>query len=149
MGILVVANLLLLLRDIHRDLHCLGRVAQGSVKLEGVLGLFWNVISFAHEIVYELVRQSVQLCLGHHIDHVRDARLTLLDVQLESLICLLSFLVMLRSTAPLRLALVILSDSQVLINIAFINLEDNLGILVHFLMRLRNNESVLTFPSQD
>ena len=111
MSVLVVTNLLLLLRDVDCDLDGLSSVAESSIKLKRMLWLLRNVISFAHKVVHKLMSQSVKLCLGNHFDHIRDGALTLLDVKLESFIQLLTLLIMLGSTSPLRLALKVLGNA--------------------------------------
>lgn len=93
------------------------------------------------------MRQCVDLGLRNHVDHVRDARLTLLDVELESLVVLLRFLVVLSCAAPLGLSFVVLGNAEVLIDVTLIDLQDDLRILVHLLVRLSDDESVLAFAS--
>lgn len=73
MGILVVTDLLLLLSNVYSNLDRLSSVAEGTVQTESVLGLLGDVISLAHEVVHELVGERVELSLGDHIDHIRDA----------------------------------------------------------------------------
>ena len=111
MSVFVVTDLLLLLCNVECNLDSLGSVAEGSIKLERVLWLLRNVISLAHKVVHELVSESVELGLCDHVDHIRDAALTLLDVQFQSLVGLLALLVVLCSAAPLRLAFEVLGDA--------------------------------------
>lgn len=59
MGVLVVSNLLLLLCDIYSNLYGLAGVAEGAVETECVLRLLGDVIGLAHEVVYELVGESI------------------------------------------------------------------------------------------
>lgn len=89
MSVLVVSNLLLLLRDVDSNLDGLGCVSKSSVELESVLRFFRDVIGFTHKIVNKLVGQSIELCLGNHVDHISDAALSLLDVELECFVQLL------------------------------------------------------------
>lgn len=147
--ILVIANLLLLLRNRHGNLDGLPRIANGSVQAERVLGLLGDVVSFTHQVVNQLMRQRFNLGFGDHVDHVRNVGLPLLNVQLERLVQLFALLVVFGCAAPLRFSLVKLGDLKVFIFVLLVNFEDNLRIFVHFLMRLGNHESVLAFATQD
>ena len=149
MGILVVTDLLLLLRDVHGNLNSLSGVAEGSVELEGVLRFLGDVISFAHQVVNKLMGKGFDLGPGDHLDHVRDAGFTLLDVELESLVRLLSSLVVLASAAPLRFTFEELGNSEMLVDVSIVNLEDDLRVFVHLLMRLGNDESILTLAAKN
>ena len=112
-----------------------------------MLRLFGNVVCLTHKIIDKFMCQSIKLSFCNHVDHVRNASLSLLDVKFESFCELLGLLVMLGSTAPLRFTLIILSDSQVLIDVSLVNLENDLCIFVHFLVRLGYDKSVLTASS--
>lgn len=55
MRILVVAKLLFLACNIDGNFYCLSHVANSSVEFKGPLRLLWNVISFTHQVVDQLV----------------------------------------------------------------------------------------------
>lgn len=92
--------------------------------------------------------KRIELSLGHHVDHVRDAGFAFLDVELERFVKLFGLLVVLTGTAPLRFSLVVLGNAQVLVNIAVVDLEDNLCVLIHLLMRLRDYEGVFSTAAE-
>ena len=51
MSVFVVSKFLLLLCDVDSNLDCLLHIANGSIQLEGPLGLLRLVINLAEEIV--------------------------------------------------------------------------------------------------
>lgn len=55
---------------------------------------------------------------------------------------------MLCGATPLGLALVELGDSEVFVDVSFIDLQDDLGILVHLLMGLSDDEGIFTLASE-
>ena len=58
-SVFVIAQLLLLLSDRNCDLYSLTDLAGFLIQSECVLGLFRNSVGFAHQVVYQLVRQSI------------------------------------------------------------------------------------------
>lgn len=56
---------------------------------------------------------------------------------------------MLGSSSPLRLAFVVLSDSQMLVRVLLIGLENDFSVFIHDLMRLSDYKSLLSFTSED
>ena len=149
MRILVITELLLLLRDADCDLYSLPDVADRSVKLEGPLRLLWHVVCLAHQVIDELVGQCVELDSSNHVYHFRDHLLTVRHVQLQGFAVLLSPIVVASCFAPLLLALVVLGDLEVLLSVSIIVLQDYFSVLIHLLMRLGNNKSVIALPAKD
>ncbi len=56
---------------------------------------------------------------------------------------------MLGCLPPLGLAFVVVGNALVLLRVFLINLEDDLRVLVHFLVALRNDKSVLALTAQN
>jgi len=113
--ILIVPKLLLLLCNVDRDLDRLFDIADRPIQLERPLRLFRLIIDLAEQIVNEFMSECLDLDLGHHFNHIRYHLLSLGYVKLQGLVVLLTLLVVLGCSAPLRLALVVLGDSQVLV----------------------------------
>jgi hypothetical protein len=140
MSIFVVSKLLFLLRNIDSNLYCLLHISYSSVEFKSPLWLLWNVISLSHQVVDQLMSQCIYLDLADHLNHVRNLRLSFMNEELKSLLILLTLFIMLGSIAPLTLSLKVLSNLQVLLSVLVINFQNNFCVLVHFLMRLSNNE---------
>ena len=149
MGILVIAKFLLLGSNVDGDLHCLTDVADGAVQLECPLRLLRDVVILAHQVVHQLVGKRVKLDLGDHLDHLRDHSLAIGDVELKSLAIELGLVVVTGSVAPLRLAFVELSDLEVFFGIVSRMLQYNFGVFIHLLVRLGDDEGVVTFASEN
>lgn len=122
MGILVVANFLLLLRDIDSNLDGLCGVSKSSIEFKSVLWLFGHIVSLPHQVINKFVSQSVKLGLCNHVNHVRNAGVSFLNVKLKSFVELFRFLIVLGCSTPLGFAFIVLSDSQMFIVVPFINL---------------------------
>lgn len=99
-----------------------------------MLWFLGDVVSLTHQVVNELVGECFNFSLGNHIDHIRNAAFTFLDVELECLVGLFGLLIVFAGTTPSRLSFVVLGNSQMLIDVSLVDLENNLGIFVHFLM---------------
>ena len=121
MCVLVVAKLLFFLRNIDGNFDCLVDISDGTVEFECPLRLLGNIIGLSEQIVDELVSQSIHLYLSNHLDHIWNDTLTLLDVQFECLRVLFTPLIMLSSTTPLVLTLVILGNLHVFVDTSVIN----------------------------
>ena len=147
-GVLVVAEVLFLLRDIDRDLDSLLDVADSSVQFERPLRLFWNVVGLAHEVVDKLMCERLDLDLADHLDHVRDLGLAFVDVEFERFLVVLALLVVLGGFAPLRLAFEELCDFEVLVDVLLVDSDDDVGVLVHFLVRLGNDKGLFSLASK-
>jgi len=148
-SILVVTQFLLLLSDVNCDFDSLGNIADGSVQFESPLRFLRNIVTLTHEVIDKFVSQSFHFDLADHFNHVRNHILTLAHVELECLTILLTLLVVLGGFTPHGLAFVELSNLQVLLSVAFIDLQNNLGVFVHFLVRLSNNESFFSLATED
>ena len=149
MSILVISNFLLLLRDVDSNLNSLLDISNCSVEFEGPLWLLGDVVSLSHEVVYKFMRQSIDFDLAHHVYHVRDTAFSLTDVQFQSLLIVVTLLVVSSSFSPLGDALEELSDLQMLFDILFVNLGDDLCILIHLLMRLSDDVGLVSPSSSN
>ncbi len=65
MGVLVVSEVLFLYGNVDCYLYSLADISNGSVEFECPLWLSRHVVSFTHEVVNQLVGQSVKLYLCH------------------------------------------------------------------------------------
>ena len=149
MSVFIVAELLFFLRNVYSNFDSLVDVSNRSVELECPLGLLRNIIGFSKKIVNELVRQSIHFDLSDHLDHIGNDALPLLDVEFECLRILLTSLVMLGGATPLVLPFIILGNLHVLVHTSIVNRKNNPCILVHFLMRLSDNESIFSLSTLD
>jgi hypothetical protein len=148
-SVFVVSKLLLLLSNINSDLDSLLNITDSTVQFECPLRFLRLIVNLPKEIVNEFMSECLNLDLGDHFNHIRDHLLAFSDVQLERLIVLLTLIVVLGCAAPLRFTLIVLGDSKMLINILFISLKNNFSILIHHLVRLGNNECLLSFSTKN
>lgn len=147
MGILVVSNLLLLLGYVDSNLDCLLHISNSSVKFESPLRLFRDVVSLSHQVVHELMSQSVNLYLANHVNHVWNAALSLTNVKLQSFLIVVTLFVVSGCFSPLRNTFKELGNLEMLLHILLINFCNNLGILIHLLMRLSNDICLISSSS--
>jgi len=115
MGIFVVSKLLFLLSNIYSYLYCLLDISNGSVQLKSPLWFFGLIINLPEQIINQFVSESFNFDFSHHFNHIRDHLFSFSNIELQSLVVLLTLLVMFGSPSPLRLALIVLSDSQMFI----------------------------------
>jgi hypothetical protein len=93
--------------------------------------------------------QCFDLYFGNHLNHIRNHLFSLSNIELEGFVILLTFFIVFGSTAPLRFTFIVLGDSQVLVCIFLVSLQNDLSILIHNLVRKCNDECFFSFAAEN
>ena len=101
MSILVISKLLLLLSYINCNFNSLLDVSDSPVKFKGPLWLLWDVVSFTHQVINELMSERIDFGFAHHLDHIWNGCLSLRNIQLKSFLVILTLFVVFSGFAPL------------------------------------------------
>ena len=89
----------------------------------------------------------INLNFSDHFDHFWNTFFSFFNIVLKSFIIVFSFFIMSGSFTPSRFVFKILCNFSMLINISFIDLENDTSIFIHIIIILSNFECFFSLSS--